>query len=92
MDKIEIHKVKRKKMELLIKAIAYEKSGNKQEAIRIYHKLIALNQQVLEAKVGLMRLRGEWKRFAGVDVEYRNFFQDAQGQQQIQKLERWLIK
>lgn len=79
-------------MELLTNAIAYEKSGDKQEAMRIYHKLIALNQHTIEAKVGLMRLRGEWKRFAGVDIEYKNFFQDAQGQRQMQELERWLIK
>lgn len=79
-------------MELLANAIAYERSGDKQEAMRIYHKLIALNQQTLEAKMGLVRLRGEWKKFDGVNLEYKKFFQDAQGQRQIQELERWLIK
>lgn len=79
-------------MELLINAIAYERSGDKQEAMRIYHKLIALNQHTLKARVGLMRLRREWKKFDGVNIEYKNFFVDAQGQKQIQELERWLIK
>lgn len=79
-------------MELLTNAIAYERSGDKQEAMRIYHKLIALNQHTLKARVGLMRLRREWKKFDGVNIEYKNFFVDAQGQKQIQELERWLIK
>lgn len=82
----------RGKMELLTNAIAYERSGDKQEAMRIYHKLIALNQHTLKARVGLMRLRREWKKFDGVNIEYKNFFVDAQGQRQIQELERWLIK
>lgn len=79
-------------MELLQNAIAYERSGDKQEATRIYHKLIALNQNVLEARVGIMRLREEWRRFGGVNTEYKNFFIDAQGQRQILELERWLIR
>lgn len=83
---------KRKKMELLVSAIAYERSGDTQEAMRIYHKLIALNQHTLKAKAGLMRLKREWRKFDGVNMEYKNFFVDAQGQRQIQELERWLIK
>lgn len=79
-------------MELLTSAIAYEKSGDHQEAIRIYHKLIALNQHTLKARVGLMRLKRGWKKFDGINLEYKNFFVDAQGQRQIQELERWLIK
>lgn len=79
-------------MELLTNAIAYERSGDIQEAIRIYHKLVALNQHTLKAKVGLMRLKREWSRFDGVNMEYKNFFVDSQGQRQIQELERWLLK
>ena len=79
-------------MELLQSAIAYERSGDKQEAMRIYHKLIALNQNVVEARVGIMRLRGEWRRFAGVEIEHKNSFIDAQGQRQILEIERWLLR
>ncbi|RDU71210.1 hypothetical protein [Helicobacter brantae] len=79
-------------MELLQNAIAYERSGDKQEAIRIYHKLIALNQNAVEARVGIMRLRGEWRRFSGVEEEHKNFFIDAQGQRQILEIERWLLR
>lgn len=79
-------------MELLTDAIAYERSGDIQEAIRIYHKLIALNQHTLIARAGLIRLKREWRKFDGVNMEHKHFFVDAQGQRQIQELERWLIK
>lgn len=79
-------------MELLENAIAYERRGDRQEAIRIYYKLIALGQSTLEARLGLIRLKREWKKFDGVNIEYKNLFINALKQSQIQELERWLIK
>lgn len=79
-------------MEWLSEAVMLEKKGEREQASRIYHKLLALGQCVQEARIGIMRTRHQWIKFEGVSLEEKLFFQEAQGERQIQELERWLIK
>lgn len=79
-------------MEWLNEAIILEKKGDREQASRIYHKLLALGQSPLQAKIGIIRTRHQWIKFDGVNLEDKLFFQEAQGERQIQEIERWLIK
>lgn len=79
-------------MEWLNEAIVLEKQGEREQASRIYHKLLSLGQFPVQAKIGIIRTRHEWIKFSGINPEDKLFFQEAQGERQIQEIERWLIK
>ncbi|HIY44788.1 hypothetical protein [uncultured Helicobacter sp.] len=79
-------------MEWLNEAILLEKKGEREQASRLYHKLLALGQSVQEARIGIVRTRHQWLKFEGVSLEEKLFFQEAQGERQLQEFERWLIK
>lgn len=79
-------------MNWLNEANFLEKNGQREQASRVYHKLLALGQNIQEARLGIIRTRNEWMKFDGVDLEKKIFFQEAQSDMQFQELERWLIK
>lgn len=74
------------------RAKKYEKDNQILEALEEYKQAILEGDEVENCKIALLRLNGEWQTFEGVDEEKRLLFAMAQSDEEMQRLEGWLLR
>ncbi|ANV97726.1 hypothetical protein BBW65_02410 [Helicobacter enhydrae] len=77
--------------EIYAVALIDEREGRLEEALRGYHKCIAMGINAQESKVALVRLK-KWRKFANCNSKRKKMFESAGTLEEIQEFERWLLK
>lgn len=74
------------------RAKKYEKNNQILKALEEYKQAILEGDEVENCKIALLRLDREWQKFEGVDEEKKLLFVIAQSDEEMQRLEGWLLR
>jgi hypothetical protein len=72
-------------------ASIYELQGLKEEAIGIYQDILTKDSDNAEAKLALIRLSGNRRKFEGANKEMIDFFVRMDSEAELAEFERYLI-
>jgi|SaaInl8_150m_RNA_FD_contig_61_590145_length_1935_multi_9_in_0_out_0_3 tetratricopeptide (TPR) repeat protein len=69
----------------------YEAQGHKEDALKIYKKILETDPDNHKVRVSIKRLEGKRKQFSNVNHEMLNFFTVMDSEAEYAEFERWLL-